>query len=707
MKNKALLALLLSFCIFWPALAQTKPVAPQQPQKPTADQDEVVKITTNLVQVDAVVTKDGKMVTNLTADDFEIYEDGKKQEITSFAFISNVSGATPPPVTVTKEKPGSIPPAHPINPNEPHRTIAFVVDDLGTSAESMYQVRKQLRKFVNERLQPNDLVAIIRTGGEMGALQQFTNDKRILSRAVDQLRWNLCNRVGISVLTPIGSGSGGALCGRNSMIATIKSLRFILDAMAYLPGRKSMVFMSDHLPVEDQDELNFMRDVRGGGGVKDDAIRNPIDGVPGDDPSNFDLEATNYSAALRKIAEKAIRSSVVIYSVDTQGLQNTGLTAADRFYGTGPQFANVIRNRSLLLWSRREGSDLIAKQTGGFQVKNSNSYEIDRIVQDQSGYYLLGYRPTDETFNRKFHHIKAKVKQSGMNLRTRLGFFGVSEDEAAKTRLTTRDMTNLALVSPFSAQDVEVALASFFWSDKSAGPLVRSFVYIAAGDLMFTPVDGRQQASIEVHGAVFGDNGVIVDQIRRGATISLSDAEYATAKKNGLGLSVDIPVKRSGSFQVRVAIRDRKSQKLGSAGEFVAVPDLKNKRLAVSGIVLSSASHEQEAMSNTVARRFNTNTDLEYGYVVYNALQFAKPVMETKLFRDGKVVYSGPEAPVQVTGQPDPERVLASGKVRLGPDLEPGFYYLQVLITDKDAKSKAPPVVQWIDFEIVTNGGGK
>ena len=80
--------------------------------------------------------------------------------------------------------------------------------------------------------------------------------------------------------------------------------------------------------------------------------------------------------------------------------------------------------------------------------------------------------------------------------------------------------------------------------------------------------------------------------------------------------------------------------------------------------------------------------------------------METKLFRDGKVVYSGPEAPIQVGGQPDPERVLASGKVRLGPELEPGFYYLQVSITDKDAKSKAPPVVQWIDFEIV-NGGGK
>jgi len=706
MKNQAFPALLLSFCVLLPALAQTTP-APT-PQKLSSDQDEVVKITTNLVQVDAVVTKDGKPVKDLTAEDFEIYEDGKKQAITSFAYISNVPAS---PVTATKPGDGPLPP-RPINPNEPHRTIAFVVDDLGISAESMAQVRKQLRKFVNEQLQPNDLVAIIHTGGEMGALQQFTNDKRLLSRAADQLRWNMCNRVGITAMPILGSGGYQSLCGHYSMIATINALRFILDSMSYLPGRKSMVFMSDSLPVEDQDDLNFLRDIRSGGadglkgggdGMKGGAI-SPAMAPAGDDSDLGFNDARNYSAALRKVAEKAIRSSVVIYSVDTQGLQTTSLTAADRFYGTGPQFQNVIANRSLLLWYRREGSDLIARQTGGFQVRNSNNFDIDRIVQDQSGYYLLGYRPTEETFNRKFHHIKAKVKRSGMSLRTRLGFFGVSDQEASKTKLTTRDMTNLALASPFAAQDVEINLASFFFNDKTFGSLIRSFVYIAASDLKFTTVDGRHKASIELHGVVFGDNGAIIEQLRRGLTISLPENEYAAALKDGLGFNVDIPVKRNGAFQVRIAIRDRETSKIGSAGEFVTVPDLRTRRPAVSGIVLGGGSRgraEQEALANTVARRFDLNTDLDFVYVIYNALQFAKPVMETKLFRDGKVVYSGPEVPIQTAGQPDPERVLVSGKVPLSRDLEPGFYYLQVVITDKDAKGKALPVMQWIDFEVV------
>src|SRR5215510_8464464 len=234
MNIKAFLALLLVFCVLLPALAQTKPApAPQNPPPPPVqtqtgdDKDEVVKITTNLVQVDAVVTKDGKPVTDLTAEDFEIYEDGKRQTITSFAYISNVAGSASRPVVRDKTAPSV--PFGPLKPNEARRTMAFVVDDLGLSAESMVQVRKQLRKFIAEELQPNDLVAIIRTGGEMGALQQFTNDKRLLTRAVDRLRWNGCSRVGVSVFQAVGSGamSNAYRCGY-SYRQTGTALRFIL-----------------------------------------------------------------------------------------------------------------------------------------------------------------------------------------------------------------------------------------------------------------------------------------------------------------------------------------------------------------------------------------------------------------------------------------------------------------------------------------------
>src|ERR1041385_7677085 len=697
MNTKVFLALLLLFCIVFLALGQTQTQTPSQTQKPAAEED-VVKITTNLVQVDAVVTKDGKLVNNLTADDFEIFEDGKRQTITSFAYISNVPNAAPQPPAKDTKKTGPEVPFSPIKPNEARRTMAFVIDDLGLSAESMHQVKRQLRKFVTEQLQPNDLVAIIRTSGQLDALQPVTNDKPILTRAVDHLHWNICSRIGVHVLPAQQEMDNGTpICGWRSYNVTLKAFRFVVDALGYLPGRKSLALMSDDQPYESQDQF-----------LSQPGVLNQVGNVKDDDLSTPD-SPINYSSQLQKIAEKAIRSSVVIYSVDTQGLQYTGPTAADSSFGSmsrnPQQLQNMMSTRSNMLFQRRVGGELIAKQTGGFQVRNSNSYGLDKILEDQSGYYLLGYRPSDETFNRRFHHIKAKVKRSGMSLRTRFGFLGVTEEEAERAKPpSTQDLTNLALVSPFVTQDIEVNMTSFFVDDTAGGALVRSFVYIDAKNLTFTSVNGRQQASIELHGAVFGDNGAIAQQLKRGATLSLTEAEHRQAVANGIALSFDMPVRRAGAYQARLVVRDRPTSHLGSAGAVVVVPDLKNRKPAVSGIILGLPNADQ-SVSNAGARRFKQNDELYFAYNLYNAAnesgQLRNLVMNAMLFRDGKNVYSGPEIPIAASDPKDLNRVFTNGRIKLTPDLEPGNYYLQVVVTDKDApKNKAVPVVQWIDFEI-------
>jgi hypothetical protein len=88
--------------------------------------------------------------------------------------------------------------------------------------------------------------------------------------------------------------------------------------------------------------------------------------------------------------------------------------------------------------------------------------------------------------------------------------------------------------------------------------------------------------------------------------------------------------------------------------------------------------------------------------MIYNASQFVNPVMQSRVFRDGKNIFSGAEAPIQTANQPDPNRLFVTGGIQLSKDLEAGSYYLQVVITDKNSKDKkAVPVVQWIDFEIV------
>lgn len=730
MSRQSILAVVLLLSIVLPGLAQTPQPSstptPPVPQKSATgdDKDEVVRITTNLVQVDVVVTKDGRPFPGLKAEDFEIFEDGHPQNITNFAYVSNV-GSSPAPIPAkstaraTKDDNSLPPPSAPVNVNDPHRTIAIVVDDLGLSAESMAQVRRQLHKFVDEQLQSNDLVAIIRTGGDMGSLQQFTNDRRLLQAAVDRAHWNPCSRVGVHVFAPAQSTTNSSgeesACGGYSVGNTIRSLRFILKSMAELPGRKAMVLLSDSLPREEQ-EMTFQSE--------------------GDDTDSSSLpgeNSRNYYLALQKLAELAIRSSVVIYGIDTQGLQYTGVTAADRITspsrGVSSQITSISNSRSRLLWQRREGTEILTRETGGFLVQNSNDFKLERVLEDQQGYYLIGYRPTEETFNQRFHHIKARVKGSGLTLRTRFGFYGITEDDARNAR-TPADKTSLALVSPFGAHEIALDLTAFFANNKTSGSVLRCFVLLNAKDLAFAEdAEGWHKDTVEINGIIFGNNGQIVDQFSHNTLLSIRGQTYERALRDGISLQFDMPVKRAGSYQLRVAALDLASSHIGAAGQFVSVPDLTNQRLALSGVVLEKVATERnsavmtpsnssgvttkagdswsqnETGSSPAVRRFSPGALISFACVIYNATPapdgHPKLTLQARLFRDGKPVDGGEPQPIDVSNQPDLARIMVGGVIRLKDGLQPGKYFLQVVVNDTLAKKKDTETMQWIDFDIV------
>src|SRR5258708_3724241 len=152
---------------------------------PTPPDNDVVKISTNLIQIDVSATdKSGKVVTDLKPEEVEIYENGQKQKISHFSFVSSVKTVVEKPNPTDKNAP-PVPQAV-LRPEQIRRTVALVVDDLSLSFESAYYTRRALKKFVDEQMQDGDLVAIIRTGAGIGALQQFTSDKRILYAAIEK-----------------------------------------------------------------------------------------------------------------------------------------------------------------------------------------------------------------------------------------------------------------------------------------------------------------------------------------------------------------------------------------------------------------------------------------------------------------------------------------------------------------------------------------
>ncbi len=361
-----------------PGTERQKPDAPPQPVPQS--EDDVVRITTNLVQVDAVITdKKGKPVIGLSQEEIEIREDSRPQKITNFSYISLESEVAQPPKTADKQIDKNLPPTPPVRlrPEQVRRTIALVVDDLGLSFESTHFVRQALRRFLDQQMRADDLVAIIRTGGGIGALQQFTSDKRQLAAAIEKVKWNPTGRGQVGAFAPIQSdslaGAMGDLETRASdpqalqdidqfredifAVGTLGALNYIVSGLRELPGRKSVVLISDGIRLSTSDPASSIRII----------------------------------TALRRLTDLANRASVVIYTMDARGLQVLGLTAADAPGGLSPdQIEQRLSARRASFFESQSGLSYLAQQTGGFAIRNSNDLSggIKRVLEDQKGYYL-------------------------------------------------------------------------------------------------------------------------------------------------------------------------------------------------------------------------------------------------------------------------------------------------------------------------------
>jgi hypothetical protein len=214
----------------------------------------------------------------------------------------------------------------------------------------------------------------------------------------------------------------------------------------------------------------------------------------------------------------------------------------------------------------------------------------------------------------------------------------------------------------------------------------------------------------------------VVDEHRRAFTVRLRGATFERVQSQGFDYVFNMPAKKPGGYQFRVALLDTTSSRVGSAGQYVQVPNLKKKQLALSGIVLNGAGPEgasgseparsagdtdegglKPASPNAAARRFQRNTALNYDYMVFNAGgNSASGQLTTlvRLFRDGQLVFKH-ESPAEIMQQPDPTRVLVGGRLRLGTNLVPGEYVIQITVTDPAAKKDHGTATESADFEIV------
>jgi hypothetical protein len=489
-------------------------------------------------------------------------------------------------------------------------------------------------------------------------------------------------------------------CSVGSSVAySINALRFILKGMRELPGRKSMMIISDNLPLERQEatvvDFGFKRPVRENANIID-----------------VWTQSTSYRDSFHSLGELAMRASVVIYGITAQQLQSTFATPADEVSFPPQQtrrrpdqrdsLTNLINTRSTELQRNADGAEVLARQTGGFVVRNKNDFGFDRVFEDQSGYYLIGYRPATTTFDRRFHTIQARVKRGGMTVRTRGGFFGVTGDESRAAQ--PGDRLNHALISPFSSNDIPLRVATYFANDPARGSLLRIFLGLNAKDLTFTvEPDGTHVAKFDLSGVLFGENGAVANRQDQSATLRLRGRPYERALREGLIYGFDWPLKQSGAFQLRVAVRDATSQNVGASGQLIYVPKLESGALALSDILLlaeQSAPSDDDQHAELVMRKFPPGTSLAFGYTIYNAslnksTRLPKVTTRTLVFRDSVKIYDSDSTFVNTEGQPDLQRISAGARLRLGPALTPGEYVVQILVEDQLSKRTATKLTQF------------
>jgi VWFA-related protein len=710
MGNRRLLALVLGICLGSLSFGQQRPSSSQKP----SDGD-VVRITTNLVQVDAVVTdKNGKPITDLKPEELQLLEDNRPQKLTHFSYIA--AGTTEPAKPVDRDnKLPDIPPDR-LRPEDVRRTIALVVDDLGLSFQSTHFVRRALKQFVDQQMQSGDLVAIIRTSGGIGALQQFTSDKRQLYAAIDHIKWYAGGRTGIGAFVPPTPGRFGDQVDakskeledfRNDLfsVGTLGAVSYVVRGLSDLPGRKSILLISDGFKISE---------------------REPVGRTTSTDRT---------LQRLHQLIDETSRASVVIHTINASGLQARSLRAEDSMANAGnssgartsDQVEEAMRDRGNDAFDLQSGLDYLADETGGMAIHNSNDIAagIKKVIDDK-GYYLIGYRPDQTTFDRRtgrrtFHHLSLKVLRSGQfNVRMRNGFYGAVSDEQAKPDAAgAREQILHALISPFGAAGIPIRLTSLFANDAKTGSFMRSLLHVDGSALTFTdePDDWRQ-AQFDVVAVTFGEDGNIVDEVTRVDRLRVRGEAYQRVLKSGFVYMVTVPIKKPGAYQLRVALRDQASERVGSSSQFVEVPDMKKRRLEISGILLSAtqtpipSDQAQAELSNidpansAAVRQFRQGETMRYSFVIYNPRVdpgTSQPQLQTqvRIFRDGQPIFTGRVQRFTLNNPPDITRLSAASAIQVGADMTPGEYILQVIVNDLLAGDKYATASQWVDFKIV------
>ncbi|HZP48294.1 MAG TPA: VWA domain-containing protein [Vicinamibacterales bacterium] len=543
---------------------------PQQPQQPT------FRVQVDYVEVDVVVTDQrGNLVRDLKKEDFQVFEDGKAQTVTAFTHVDIpiergdrplFADAPIEPDVRTNERPFE------------GRVYVMVIDDLHTRFGRTQRVKSAARQFIERRMGANDLMAIVHTFGATDASQEFTSNKRLLLAAVDKTQGRKLDSMTANKTREYYNTLGTRQTGdalndpddqERSYNATnsLRTLQNVAEWFGSVRGRrKTILFVSEGIDYD----LNELIAQNG----------------------STHRDATKIIDETREVIQAATRSNVSIYGIDPRGLTDLGDESIE--IGSFPDDTSLGIGQGSLMNELRTAQDslrVLSEETGGFAVVNRNDFTTayDRIVEDNSSYYVLAYYPPD-TRPGRLHKIDVRVTRPGLTVRARKGYLTPKKPAVEKTSAkdTRTPEIRAALDSPLpvSGLTMHVFAAPFKGTAPNASVLLG--VELRGRDLQLAANDQIQLSymAIDAKGKVQGGNTDMVSMT------NLRPETKARIESSGLRLlnRIEIP---PGRYQLRVAAHDSAGGNVGSLQYDLDVPDFAKAPFGMSGVALTSMSSAQ------------------------------------------------------------------------------------------------------------------
>ncbi len=589
--------LLLTIATFVSLAAQATDAGSPQVNPPS--QGFVIRTQRNLVLVDVRVwDKSGHPVNDLKQSDFHIFEDGVPQTINSFSVenverLAQAGAETGPPPTIDL---GKLPPtANPVQVLQDHRLLVLFLDLTSMPMDDLNRALEGATRFVRTRLTPADLVAVVIYGNTLRVVQNFTNDRDELDKALKGIRIGTYSQLAESGTegeagTTNASGEeivnqdvSGAftpdetefnIFNTDEKLAAIESLAHMLKDV---PGRKSIIHFSS--------------------GVERTGIENQMQ--------------------LRATVDAANQANVSLYTMDARGLEALpagGDASSASPAGTAIYSGSAMYSQISSLQDSRETLATLAADTGGRTFYDLNDFApaFQQVQQDNSSYYLLGYSPSNTRSDGRFRRIRVEVDRPGVKVEARPGYFApknfrqyTPEDKELQLQQA------MELDTPFVDLPFVVDTAYFRRPDNKFNVILAA--KIPGSAVSFLHKSGKHQTEFDFAWRVTDATSHKVEgALRDTLPVNLTGEAYEQVLSGNILYEGQI-VLDPGKYLLKAVVRENESGKLGTFEQPLVLPEISKTGLLVSSVVLSNELKETAGAQRGRAHKGKEEIPLQVG----------------------------------------------------------------------------------------------